>query len=225
MLNALGDYTVSGDTYLEKSSVIEVQEAGTYYFGFHHTSQGMYLLYIDDIVIEPFIPTTAPDSVTDFTAIPDPTGVLKAVLTFKAPTKAINGDELTTLSKIEILKEGNVILTENEVEKGKEYSFTVDGVQGMNHYNVIVYDEQGRGRDAEKSVFIGTDIPQHVQNLIASWDDENDQAAPIDVGCPGGNRSQRRVHQSRRTDLQLRNIPFRQYNRHGYRHKKKPLIS
>lgn len=119
MLNALGDYTVSGDTYLKKSSVIEVQEAGTYYFGFHHTSQGMYLLYIDDIVIEPFIPTTAPDSVTDFTAIPDPTGVLKAVLTFKAPTKAINGDELTTLSKIEILKEGNVILTENEVEKGK----------------------------------------------------------------------------------------------------------
>ena len=192
MLNALGDYTVSGDTYLEKSSVIEVQEAGTYYFGFHHTSQGMYLLYIDDIVIEPFIPTTAPDSVTDFTAIPDPTGVLKAVLTFKAPTKAINGDELTTLSKIEILKEGNVILTENEVEKGKEYSFTVDGVQGMNHYNVIVYDEQGRGRDAEKSVFIGTDIPQHVQNLIASWDDENDQAAlltwdaPAETGANGG---------------------------------------
>lgn len=192
MLNALGDYTASGDTYLEKSSVIEVQEAGTYYFGFHHTSQGMYLLYIDDIVIEPFIPTTAPDSVTDFTAIPDPTGVLKAVLTFKAPTKAINGDELTTLSKIEILKEGNVILTENEVEKGKEYSFTVDGVQGMNHYNVIVYDEQGRGRDAEKSVFIGTDIPQHVQNLIASWDDENDQAAlltwdaPAETGANGG---------------------------------------
>ena len=134
---------------------------------------------------------------------------MKAVLTFKAPTKAINGDELTTLSKIEILKEGNVILTENEVEKGKEYSFTVDGVQGMNHYNVIVYDEQGRGRDAEKSVFIGTDIPQHVQNLIASWDDEKtDQAALLTWDAPGGNRSQRRVHQSRRTDLQLRNIPF-----------------
>lgn len=117
---------------------------------------------------------------------------MKAVLTFKAPTKAINGDELTTLSKIEILKEGNIILTENEVEKGKEYSFTVDGVQGMNHYNVIVYDEQGRGRDAEKSVFIGTDIPQHVQNLIASWDDENDQAAlltwdaPAETGANGG---------------------------------------
>ena len=77
-------------------------------------------------------------------------------------------------------------------EAGTTRLCTVDGVQGMNHYNVIVYDEQGRGRDAEKSVFIGTDIPQHVQNLIASWDDENDQAAlltwnaPAETGANGG---------------------------------------
>lgn len=193
MAVALGDYTVSGDEYLEKSAVVEIAEDGTYHFGFRHCSSGAYYrVYVDDIAVEKFIPTSAPAQVDNYSVEADKGGALKVAVAFNAPTKAINGTPLTALDKIEIYCGNNLVHTENNAATGKAYSFTFDVKQGINTFNVIAYGENGRGRDAEKEVFAGTDIPQTVRNMNVRWDKDNDFAAvvtwdaPEEAGVNGG---------------------------------------
>ena len=45
---------------------------------------------------------SSPDTVTDLTIVPGDYGVGEATLTFRAPTKAINGQTLSSISKIEV---------------------------------------------------------------------------------------------------------------------------
>ena len=92
-----------------ENAAVEVAETGYYHFGIHAISDpDQFRLMVANFVVEAGAEPTAPAAVTDFAVAQTP-NVLEAVVSFKAPTKTVAGDDLTDLTKIDVLRDGNVI--------------------------------------------------------------------------------------------------------------------
>ena len=92
-----------------ENETVEVAETGYYHFGIHAISDAnMWNLFVANFLVEAGAEPTAPAAVTDFAVAQTP-NVLEAVVSFKAPTKTVAGDDLTDLTKIDVLRDGNVI--------------------------------------------------------------------------------------------------------------------
>ena len=148
---------------LENESVT-VPESGYYYIGIHAISDAdMSSLYVDNFLIEAGAEATAPAAVTDLTVVPVEEDALGAVISFKAPTKKLDGTDLTeNIAKIEILRDGNVIGTLEDVVPGSEQTYTDLGDDltiGTHVYQVIPYDATGVGEKSEEiSVFLSATL-------------------------------------------------------------------
>jgi hypothetical protein len=92
-----------------ENEAVSVAETGYYHFGIHAISDAnMWRLMVKNFLVEAGAEPTAPAAVTDFAVAQTP-NVLEAVVSFKAPTKTVAGDDLTDLTKIDVLRDGNVI--------------------------------------------------------------------------------------------------------------------
>lgn len=92
-----------------ENETVEVAETGYYHFGIHAISDAnMWNLFVANFLVEAGAEPTAPAAVTDFAVAQTP-NVLETVVSFKAPTKTVAGDDLTDLTKIDVLRDGNVI--------------------------------------------------------------------------------------------------------------------
>ena len=92
-----------------ENETVEVAETGYYHFGIHAISDAdEWRLMVKNFLVEAVAEPTAPAAVTDFAVAQTP-NVLEAVVSFKAPTKTVAGDDLTDLTKIDVLRDGNVI--------------------------------------------------------------------------------------------------------------------
>ncbi|MGN0232053.1 MAG: choice-of-anchor J domain-containing protein, partial [Muribaculaceae bacterium] len=90
------------------SAEIMPAESGIYYIGIHGISDlGNGCICLDNLAISAGISINAPDSVTNLQVVADQAGATKARISFDAPTKTINGDALTSLTKIEVERENN----------------------------------------------------------------------------------------------------------------------
>lgn len=92
-----------------ENEAVEVAETGYYHFGIHAISaENMWNLLVANFLVEAGAEATAPAAVTDFAVAQTP-DKLEAVVSFKAPAKTVGGDDLTDLTKIEVLRDGKVI--------------------------------------------------------------------------------------------------------------------
>lgn len=92
-----------------ENEAVSVAETGYYHFGIHAISDAdMFRLMVKNFLVEAGAEPTAPAAVTDFAVAQTP-NVLEAVVSFKAPTKTVAGDDLTDLTKIDVLRDGQVI--------------------------------------------------------------------------------------------------------------------
>ncbi len=142
-----------------ENKYITVAEEGYYYFGLHATSDpNEYLLHIDNLIVEVSADLNAPAVVEDLTVVPA-TNKLAATISFKASTKSAKGEALTgNLTKIEILRNGELIKTFEDVAPGTELSY-VDADEsltiGTYSYQVIAYNAAGKGLTSDAiEVFI-----------------------------------------------------------------------
>ena len=91
---------------------------------------------------------TAPAAVSDLTVTADNESP-KATISFTAPTKNIAGEDLTdNLTKIELLRDNNVIKTFEDVAPGTTMTYVDDDpelVSAIYHYQVLVYNADGQG--------------------------------------------------------------------------------
>ena len=139
-----------------------VGESGTYHFGIHVlTDPGMESLYFTNILVSVATDPEAPDSVRQLSVAPDSEGLLKATVSFDAPTVTNSGRTLSSLSKIEILRNGDVIATETAIAPGQTVTYVDETpANGYNNYSVVAYNDKGNGRRAERdSVYVGVDVP------------------------------------------------------------------
>lgn len=149
---------------------------GVYYFALKACSDAdSYYLYADNIAVTAGIDSQAPGAPTNLIATPDASGALKATITFKAPAKDFDGNPLTSLDKVEILRGSELVTTLNPAI-GADDSWTDDNAPAGNvTYTVVGYNASGRGREASVSVFIGFDLPTAPTALRSSMGENDGQ--------------------------------------------------
>ena len=147
--------------YKEFEKQITPTADGDYYIGFHAVSEAKkYFIYLGSISIEPVSSNEAPATVANLKATANPTGALKAAVSFKAPEKTISGKHINRIEKIELRNGARIIKTIASPAPGAEFSFIDDRpTHGMNTYTAIAYNENGNGAKAMTRIYVGEDIP------------------------------------------------------------------
>ena len=149
-------------------ATIMVNNGGSYFFGFHAESdanQGM--LEVDDLEITENGVFNAPDTVNNFRVIPAARGVARAVISFFAPTTDFNGDAITSLDSIVVLRGAEKIRVITSVAPGDSIGFldTKSGTGNVTYY-VTTYNENGHGISAQCTAWVGTDIPTEPTDVL-----------------------------------------------------------
>lgn len=147
---------------------------GAKFIGFHHLSETMEHLSIDDIVIEAYSGSTVPDRVSDATGVV--TSGRKARLTFTLPTLTVAGNPLAGTLSVKILR-GGVSLPEGQLD-GKKPGETIEWIdnsaaQAMNIYTIIVSNEFGDGLGTEIKVDLSRGVPVSVTDVVAKLINNN----------------------------------------------------
>jgi len=206
-----------GDTKLKLSTFQSMafdHNSGILYFANHSTDYVTYLYTIDPSTANatlvgkigsgssgiwtvglgvPYKPSanTAPARVDSLTVTPGAKGALTATLNWINPTTMTNGEPLTSITKAEILVDGEVkaTLTSNLTPGAAASQQLTLAQAGMYRFTVRVYNEVGPSADRWVDAWIGPDVPGPVQNAKAdlyntttnrlSW------SAPV-IGAHGG---------------------------------------
>lgn len=165
--NIIPEKHISDNIKFSHSNYFSVKADGTYHVGFNITGYALYDVRIDSIAVEAGPYFTAPDSVTNLKITAAQSSKDEVTVAFRTPTKTINGNALTALSKIEILRNKSVIKTFDNVKPDTDISFTDDAADDAaeNLYSVVAYNESGAGIAAEDSVYAGLDTPTAPLNV------------------------------------------------------------
>ena len=173
---------LDGDKQLKEfAATIQPTKDQTVMIGFHAISDAdMFNLLLRSVHVSTGSELTAPDSVCALTVTPAALGALKATLQFTLPTKTIGGQTLSSLTKVEILRNDTVVGTlTSGLTPGKTvtYDDTV-GEDGTQTYKVVAYNESGIGRATRnQSVFVGTDVPAGIDAASISVKDNTSSLA------------------------------------------------
>lgn len=179
-MTIIGSYATAQSAYQTYEGLVELTQSGIFYLGIQHSTPTGRMrdeLRIDDITLTPFISTDAPTRSSDVKAEHTSDNTLAATLSFKAPATTIRGNNLTAISKLEIIVNGNIAETITEVAPGAQISKPITLTQGQNIIKVLAYNEVGRGLETETEIFGGIDIPEAVKNLRYKWD-QSDSSNP-----------------------------------------------
>jgi hypothetical protein len=134
---------------------------GTYYVGLHGISEAnMYYLLCHGMEVSVGVSHIGPKPVSDLTITPNPTAELNAEVKFVAPNQNVDESELAVVPRIEVLRDGTLIKTFENVEGGSTQSFT-DEVEtdGTYEYTVIAYNDNGNSELVKASAYIGVNEP------------------------------------------------------------------
>ncbi len=162
------DVTATKDEPLTIRTTITPTVSGVYYIGFHGMSApDQYMLNLDNVKIASALNSGAPAAPADLSAVADPTGQLKATISFTAPDKSIAGGALwQAFSKVEILRDNEVVATLTNINPKEKVSYE-DKPQKSGTYNYAArcYNMFGQGAMAYTSVYVGVNIPAQPENV------------------------------------------------------------
>lgn len=145
------------------------ERTGIHYIGFHGISradEGSILM--DNLTISDAITPGTPVAVKDLTVTPGAKGAHNATIAFKAPTTNVEGNPLTSLTKVEFYRDDELVGTLTDLTPGESYSY-LDVMKrgGWKEYLVVPYNEYGMGQTNRKSVFVGSYVPSPVREFTA----------------------------------------------------------
>ena len=144
------EFTYMRNTTLEQES-FTVSETGYYHFGIHCISEYGYMMYVDNFVVDLGLDPKAPEAVTNLSVIPY-TEKAGATISFTAPKKAIDGSDLTGSLNVNVLVDGVVSKTYENIAPGSDNSVEFEdpnvGV-GTHTFMLIAGNEAGNGKKGE----------------------------------------------------------------------------
>lgn len=133
---------------------------------------------------------TAPNRVDNLTATADAEGQLSAVISWTNPATMTNGEQLASITKVEVLRGEEVIATLEGQTPGAEASYTDTPAEaGMYRYTVRAYNEVGPSADKFVDVWVGNDVaaaPVNIKALLASPTSNTITWEAPAVGAHGG---------------------------------------
>lgn len=165
----LGPIDVTNVNFTDFSKEFSVADDGAYHVAFHAISNaGSAALDIDEMKLNILASASSPQAVSDLAVAPDPTGDLQAVVSFKSPSKALNGSALKALVRIEVRdNDGRLVGQLQSPVAGEPASITVSGLKnGHNTFHVTAYTASDAGMRASVSAFIGQDVPMPPTGVV-----------------------------------------------------------
>lgn len=171
-ITAIAPTDLVTNEFEEFEGMVSIKQSGNYYVAIHAISDAdKYYMLVNSLAIELGAEGTAPRAVTDLTVEPASQGFMAANVSFVAPTLNVNGQRLSGTMTIEVVRNGKVIATMENVAPGTPVQFLdeLEGEQpGLFTYQVFVYNNSGKGLKSEKvTEYIGTDQPLAPTNLAA----------------------------------------------------------
>lgn len=157
------------DAPLNWTNVFIPDTDGKYYFGIHGISDmDKFLLFVDNFTVSEPKETNCPAAVTGLTVTPGANGALTATVDFVTPDKALNGDKLIDLTRIELMRDGELIKTWTAPAVNTALSYT-DNLSALGEYTytVVAYNAIGNGPEAVVTAYIGIDYPAAVFGVNA----------------------------------------------------------
>lgn len=171
VLNELDGYSIAG--FENHEFYFRPSENGLYNFGLYNFNQDEEIWLIDDLYVKELAPVSAPDKVRSLNVIPDAKGALGATLSFKLPATAINGNSLSSLTKVTVYDlEGNVLGTQTDITPGADCSIKVNAVHGWNSFKIVAENAEGEGWPIITRKFIGADKPKAISDLKITWGED-----------------------------------------------------
>lgn len=171
--------------YTEFTKEITATEDGKLFIGFHAVSEpDQYYLQLDDISVSAGMTASAPAAADNFTVVPAEKGAMSATISFTAPTKAINGADLSDKLSFRIKRGGVVIKELTDVAPGSKQTF-VDTTpeNGFNSYSITSANADGDGRTTEPvDAYVGIDTPSspvlniadNTSSVKVTWTDKEE---------------------------------------------------
>ena len=140
--------------------------SGVYFIGFHGISDpDQSRLFLDNINVSEK-DLSVPAAPANFTVTPDPMGSNKTTITLTAPSKDLADRALSSLEKIEIIRENVVINTIDNPAPGAELTYIDNGAsRGLTDYRAVAYTASGRGAEAFTTIFVGVNTPAPVPSV------------------------------------------------------------
>lgn len=119
-----------------------------------------YLLTLDRISLDEVASAHAPAAVTDLKVTPADSGRMSATITLTAPTKAIDGADLTEDCEVDILRGRVAVAALTGIRPGQAVTVTdTPTLPGNYTYSVVVVGGYGEGLKAEATAYVGEDLP------------------------------------------------------------------
>lgn len=149
--------TIKGTESHPHRALFSVTDEGSYRLYLHCTSPANHhTLHIDSIAVREYGNTSAPQAATELHLTVDSNNPTQVAIQCTAPTHSIDGERLTTIGKLTILRNGEVILTIDNPLPGTLISHN-DHVEslGTYHYEIVASNEAGEGNSTSKSIVCG----------------------------------------------------------------------
>lgn len=159
---SISSATTSWQDPLRQSAVVMPEKDGIYYFAVRALAQGAQSakIFIDGYSISQGLSVKAPAEVTDVTLLPQYDGSKKLDISFKAPAVDIRDKKLSSLSKIEVCRNGECVKTFRNPTFGQELSFTDTGSKNEDVvYTITAYNTEGPGRTWYGHAHMGVNLP------------------------------------------------------------------
>lgn len=160
------------ETYSDYSTTFKIEESKKYYLAIRYLGEkakNSSMLLLTKISVSEIGKTQAPAASSQLTITPGENDAMEATISFVAPNKDLNGNDIKSLSKINVYRNG---------EKTPIHSFEAPTVSselkwidkkvskvGMNTYTIKAENEFGEGAAAIDSAFIGCYVAPYSENF------------------------------------------------------------
>ena len=169
-ISVIGETEVTSPEYSEYTGTFTAAETGVYYVAVHATSApNNFYLKVSEFKVEKGAEPTAP-AAPEVEAVAAEMGEMKANITVTAPTKTVEGKDLTSISKMELYRDDVLVSETNSVTPGgvMKYEDQTFENPGLYKYHAVAYNESGNGLKSEKTnTWVGTDEPAAPETMTA----------------------------------------------------------
>ncbi|SNU05627.1 Cleaved Adhesin Domain [Prevotellaceae bacterium MN60] len=156
---------------------IPITADGIYQIAIHAISDaGSDQLNIDELHLSTSLVATAPEAAQNIVATANADGYLSGSVTFTAPSKNLHGDDLTAISRIIAIDDGdNILGSLDNPTPGAQCTMEINNLKnGTNTYYLVAYNGNDRGAKAPFTLFAGQDYP--MQPIGVSLTDNGTEA-------------------------------------------------
>lgn len=156
------ELTVEEGDYQTLTGTFTAPTTDTYKVGIHCiTPINGVVLHLGSVQMVAGATADSPAASTNLVGTPGEKGALTATVEFDAPTLTFGGENLASISKVEVYRDGQLVETLVDVTPGQHCSVSDEGMaQGMHTYIIYACNEHGNGDAASVKVYTGIDVPK-----------------------------------------------------------------